>query len=183
MKIWREYYLQADKCPSLPETHGTGFPLKVIDLTDALILHFQPSELWGNINFCCSSHLICDALFLHLQGMNTAVCVWVFVCVCVHTQSLLTLWLFAIPWTVTHQAFLSMGFSWQELLEWVAISYSRGASWSSDQTRSSALQVDSLPTEPPGNTVLLWIMDVRGWNWRQEKQFWEKLIPKLIGLI
>ena len=59
------------------------------------------------------------------------------VCVCVHarTQSLLTLWLFAIPWTVTHQAFLSMRFSWQELLEWVAISYSRGASWSSDQTR------------------------------------------------
>ena len=117
----------------------------------------------------------------------SCVCMCVFVCVCVcvcvHAQSLLTLWLFAIPWTVTHQAFLSMGFSWQELLEWVAISYSRGASWSSDQTRSSALQVDSLPTEPPGNTVLLWIMDVRGWNWRQEKQFWEKLIPKLIGLI
>ena len=140
MKIWREYYLQANKCPSLPETHGTGFPsqpLKVIDLTDALILHFQPSELWGNINFCCSSHLICDALFLHLQGMNTAVCVCLCVCVCVHahTQSLLTLWLFAVPWTMTHQAFLSMRFSWQELLEWVAISYSRGASWSSDQTR------------------------------------------------
>ena len=96
MKIWKEYHLQANKCPRLPETHGIGFPsqpLKVIDLTDALILHFQPSELWGNIHFCCLSHLICDALFLHLQGMNTAVCVCVCVCVC----ALSHIWLFATP--------------------------------------------------------------------------------------
>ena len=34
----------------------------------------------------------------------------------------------ATPWTVAHQAPLSMGFSRQEDLEWVAIPLSRGSS-------------------------------------------------------
>ena len=34
--------------------------------------------------------------------------------------------LFVIPWTVAHQAPLSMGFSQARILEWVAISFSRG---------------------------------------------------------
>ena len=49
--------------------------------------------------------------------------------------------LFANPWTTQ-----SMEFS--RILEWVAIPFSRGSS----QPRSPALQVDSLPTEPPGKT-------------------------------
>ena len=60
-------------------------------------------------------------------------------------------WLFATPWTITHQAPLSMEFSRQEILEWVAIPISRGSSRPRDQTRSATLQADSLSSEPPGS--------------------------------
>ena len=43
--------------------------------------------------------------------------------------------LFATPWTVAHQAPLSMGFS--RILEWVAMSSSRGSSWPRDWTQGS----------------------------------------------
>ena len=36
--------------------------------------------------------------------------------------------LFVTPWTVAHQSPLSMEFTRQELLEWVAIPFSRGPS-------------------------------------------------------
>ena len=36
------------------------------------------------------------------------------------------------------------------ILEWVAISFSRGSSQPRDQTWVSALQADALPSEPPG---------------------------------
>ena len=58
------------------------------------------------------------------------------------------------PWTVACQAPLSMGFFQGRILEWVAISSSRGSSWPRDQTLSLlislALQADSLPSEPSG---------------------------------
>ena len=44
----------------------------------------------------------------------------------VRAQSLSCVWLFVNPWTITHQAPLSMEFSSQEYLSRVAISYSRG---------------------------------------------------------
>ena len=37
------------------------------------------------------------------------------------------------------------------ILEWVAISFSRGSSWPRDWTRSPALQADTLTSEPPGS--------------------------------
>ena len=42
------------------------------------------------------------------------VCVCVCVCACAHTLPLSCVWLFATPWTVAHQAPLSMEFSTQE---------------------------------------------------------------------
>ena len=39
---------------------------------------------------------------------------WLFCIVCVCAQLLSLIWLFVTPWTVTHQAPLSMGFSGQE---------------------------------------------------------------------
>ena len=36
--------------------------------------------------------------------------------------------LFETPWTVTYQAPPSMGFSRQELLDWIATAFSRGSS-------------------------------------------------------
>ena len=41
------------------------------------------------------------------------------------------------------------------ILEWVAISFSREYSWPRNQTRSPALQADSLPSEPPGKSTTL----------------------------
>ena len=39
-------------------------------------------------------------------------------------------------------------------VEWVVIPFSRGFSWSRNQTWVSALQADSLPSEPPGKLFL-----------------------------
>ena len=59
-------------------------------------------------------------------------------------------WLFGTPWTVTHQAALSLEFSRQE--------YWSGLSWPppgdppnpGTEPRSPALQIHSLTSEPPG---------------------------------
>ena len=48
-------------------------------------------------------------------------------------------WVFATPWTITHQISLSMEFSRQEILEWVAISYSRGSFQPRDWTHVSCV--------------------------------------------
>ena len=56
----------------------------------------------------------------------------------------------AAPWTVACQAPLFMGILQARTLEWVAMPFSRGSSQPRNGTRSPALQVDSLPAEPPG---------------------------------
>jgi len=43
-----------------------------------------------------------------------------------------------------------MGILQARILEWVAMPSSRGSSQPRDQTQVSILQVDSLPSEPPG---------------------------------
>ena len=48
-------------------------------------------------------------------------------------------WLFATSWNKAHQTPLSMAFSRQGILEWVAILFSRRSSWSRDQTRVSCI--------------------------------------------
>ena len=53
-------------------------------------------------------------------------------------KSLSCIWLFATPWTVAHQAPLS-GILQARILEWVAISFSRGSSWPRDQTQASRI--------------------------------------------
>ena len=66
-------------------------------------------------------------------------------------QSLSHVRLFATPWTVAHQAPLSMGFSWASILGSVAISSSRGSSQIRDLTCVSCnWHADSLPLAPPG---------------------------------
>ena len=46
----------------------------------------------------------------------------------------------ATPWTRACQASLSMEFSRKKILEWVAISFSRGSSWSRDWTHVSCIE-------------------------------------------
>ena len=54
-------------------------------------------------------------------------------------QSLSRVRLFATPWTVTPQAPLSMGLFQARILEWVAISISRGSSQPRDRTWVSCI--------------------------------------------
>ena len=58
--------------------------------------------------------------------------------------------LFATPWTAARQAPLSMGILQARILQWVVISLSRGSSNPRIESRSPAVQVDSLPSEPRG---------------------------------
>ena len=71
-------------------------------------------------------------------------------------KSLSRVRLFATPWTVAHQAPPSMGFLWPRILECVAMPAPPGDLPNPGiESRSSALQVDSLPAEPqekPQNT-------------------------------
>ena len=61
------------------------------------------------------------------RGLYTSVC-------CCFCAVLSHIWLFATPWTVACQVPLSMEFSRQEILEWVAVSSSRGFSRLGDET-------------------------------------------------
>ena len=70
------------------------------------------SGLWGACTlvswyFCISGVVIIIILCI---GLVVRVCV----CVCVHAQLLSRVQLFVAPWTVAHQAPLSVGFSRQE---------------------------------------------------------------------
>ena len=57
--------------------------------------------------------------------------------------------LFATPWTVALQAPLFMGILQARILEWVAMPSSRVLPNPGIKPMSPALQVDSLPSEPP----------------------------------
>ena len=66
--------------------------------------------------------------------------------------SLSCVWLSAIPWTVAHQAPVH-GILQARILEWVAISFSKGSSCPRDQTHMSYLARGSFTTEPPGSPL------------------------------
>ena len=53
-------------------------------------------------------------------------------------------------WTVAHQAPLSMGILQERILDWVAMSPPGDLPNPGIKPRSSTLQADSLPCEPPG---------------------------------
>ena len=72
-------------------------------------------------------------------------------------KSLSHVWLFATPWTVAHQA---------RLLEWVAISFSRGSSRPRDRTQSPALHADPLNSEPPGKHRELYLISYNKLWWK-----------------
>ena len=67
-----------------------------------------------------------------------------------HTSSLSRVRLFATPQTVALQAPLSMGFSRQEYWSGLSCPPPGDLPDPGIKPRSPALQVDSLPTEPPG---------------------------------
>ena len=68
------------------------------------------------------------------------------------SQSVSHVWLFVTPWTMAHQAPLSMGFFRQEYYSGntTAISSSRKSSWPRDQTHVSCTAGGVFTTEPLG---------------------------------
>ena len=92
-------------------------------------------------------------------------------------KSLSGVWLFATPWTVCSLSGSSAhGILQARILEWVAISFSRGSSQLRIQPVSPALQADSLSPEPPVKPHLKKesniFPNVRLWRWRARKQGW-----------
>ena len=61
--------------------------------------------------------------------------IFIFMCVCVSCS----VWLFATPWTIVHQAPLSMEILQERILEWVAIPFSRESSRPRDRTFVSCI--------------------------------------------
>ena len=103
-------------------------------------------------------HLICDCWNVNSYS------VWIkhlYGCACVLSR-FSSVQLFVIPWTVAHQAPLSMGFSRQEY--WGGLPCSPRGDLPSpgiepETPMTPALQVDSLPIEPPEkpqSAFLLW---------------------------
>ena len=60
-----------------------------------------------------------------------------------------------IPWTVACQASLSMGFSRQEYWSGLPFLSPRDLLDPGIEPRSPALQADTLPSEPPGNSQII----------------------------
>ena len=70
-------------------------------------------------------------------------------------QSLSRVWLFATPWTVAHQAPLSMGILQARILQRVAIPFPRGSSQPRDWTHISCTAGRFSTTEPQDNQTII----------------------------
>ena len=93
-------------------------------------------------------------MFLNKNLFNTVISEWVtYLLLC--AESLSHVRLFATPWTVAHQALLSMGILQARILEWVAMPSSRGSSDPRIEPKSPELQADSLPSEPPEKPTVI----------------------------
>ena len=111
-------------------------------------------------------------------------------CSCMCDQSLSTVLLFVTLWTVACQAPLSMGFFLARILEWVAISSSRGSSWLSARTHvswASCTAGEFITVDPPGKPSTMLSMPQIFLSlppqsihkmWRR-KNFWKNFLEKL----
>ena len=73
------------------------------------------------------------------------------VCVCTHTWLFSPVWRFVTPWTLAHQAPLSMEFSRQEYWSRMPFPSTGVLPNPGSEPRSPALQANSLPSEHPGS--------------------------------
>ena len=113
------------------------------------------SSQWSN-----PGHLHCRKILYHLSHQTLSFSTWILVYMPARKEyyrnyvSLLRcfsrVWLFAPLWTATCQVSQSMGFSRQEYWSELPCASSGGLPDLGIEPMSSALQVDSLLTEPPG---------------------------------
>ena len=64
------------------------------------------------------------------------------------------------PWTVAHQALLSMGFPWQEYWNGLPFPSPRDLPHSGIQPGSPALKTDSILSDPPEKPIYIYIYDL-----------------------
>ena len=120
-----------------------------------LILWFCTSGLqnYELINSLVISHKIWGNLLWQPKETSTPSSlppISIYLCVC--GQLLSHVWLFATPWIIAHQAPLSMGFPRQEYWSWLPFPSLADLPDPGIKPASPALQVVSLPTEPPGKS-------------------------------
>ena len=102
------------------------------------------------------------------------------VCLLCHVQP------FVIPWTIANQTPLSMEFPRQEILEWVAISYSRGSFQSRGQI---CLGGGFFTTEPQGKSKMYYMyFPISHKQWKAQEavnsskaatQYWASVHPRV----
>ena len=91
--------------------------------------------------------------FYHLREMKTfdGLC---YVCVCARVLSLFShVRLCTTPWAVAHHAPLVHGISQARILEWVAISFSRGSFQPTDLNLCTLRWQADSTSEPPGKPL------------------------------
>ena len=97
--------------------------------------------------------LLCfDSLSVFKTHTHTHTYIWKWKC-----QLLSHVWLSVTPWTVAHQAPLSMGFSRQEYWSGLPFLPPEDLFNPGIEPASPSLQADSLPSEPPGKAIYKYI--------------------------
>ena len=99
---------------------------------------------------CCIQIQRVQCRSKYTMNLCVCACVCARVCVCVWVCMLGRVWLFATPWTVAHQALLSMEFFKQDYRS--GLPFPSPGQLPNPQTEpgSLTLKADSLPAEPTG---------------------------------
>ena len=92
---------------------------------------------------------------LKLSSPKTKFLWCVCVCVCVLLSHVR---FFVTPWSIAHQAPLSMGFSREKYWNGLPFPSPGDLPDPGIEPRSPALKADSFPSEPPGNPILCWVL-------------------------
>ena len=139
MRFPKQEYWSGLPCPPLGD-----LPNKPIDQTHVSCIGRQILYCWATREV---QHIVCvyanSAMLSHSVVSNSV-----------------------IPWTVTHQVPV-YGILQVRILEWVAILFSRGSSWSRDWTRVSCVFciARQVPLVPPGMPVFsTWIFPSSSWR-------------------
>ena len=119
---------------------------------------------------CARAHAgVCACMHTYSVVSDSAcacVCVCVCLCVCSYAYLLSCVWLFATPWSAACEAPLSGGFFQARILEWVAVSFTRGSSRLRDRTWVSCTV---------GKFITGWATRETPEEGEQEKTPWRKI--------
>ena len=151
---WVNFSISIGASASVPPMNIQGwFPLGLTGLislqSKGILRVFSSTTIWKHQFFSAQPSL----------WSNSHICTWLLEkpCVCLVTHLCPTL---CNPMDYSPLGSCVHGILQTRLLVWVAIPISRGSSPPRDWPGSPALQADSLPSDPPGKTIALTIMDL-----------------------